>query len=288
MSKEHFNTSSEADFWKTAAERHRIYIARGDGEPYPWTEDPIFHKFKFTNVFRELDAGTGALRSMLPENTTDPATIIANVVWYRMLNRSEHVDDIGLQRNGDELTELLVRKKVSGAKIFTGCHMHSGDLTGNSATFRAIFREAAELAEICEMSQSLESIFGHLTKTYNHVGPFIGYEIVTDLRHYAALWPGNHPVDYNTWANVGPGSRRGMERLGLPPTLQSMRDLLANGKTATYGTVLEPHINGTVSGAMPRFELREIEHWLCEFDKYERARTGQGVPKQIYRPKPQK
>ena len=33
----------------------------------------------------------------------------------------------------------------------------------------------------------------------------------------------------------------------------------------------------------PPFELREIEHSLCEFDKYERIRLGQGRPKQKYK-----
>jgi hypothetical protein len=29
---------------------------------------------------------------------------------------------------------------------------------------------------------------------------------------------------------------------------------------------------------------QDLQNCLCEFDKYERARLGQGVPKQIYTP----
>jgi hypothetical protein len=32
----------------------------------------------------------------------------------------------------------------------------------------------------------------------------------------------------------------------------------------------------------PHWEMREVEHTLCEFDKYERARLGEGRPKQLY------
>jgi hypothetical protein len=29
--------------------------------------------------------------------------------------------------------------------------------------------------------------------------------------------------------------------------------------------------------------MREVEHTLCEFDKYERVRTGEGKPRGVYR-----
>ena len=32
----------------------------------------------------------------------------------------------------------------------------------------------------------------------------------------------------------------------------------------------------------PVLELRDIEHSLCEFDKYERVRLGQGQPRSKY------
>jgi hypothetical protein len=34
----------------------------------------------------------------------------------------------------------------------------------------------------------------------------------------------------------------------------------------------------------PAWEMREVEHTLCEFDKYERARLGEGRPKQRFNP----
>ena len=32
----------------------------------------------------------------------------------------------------------------------------------------------------------------------------------------------------------------------------------------------------------PPLEMREIEHTLCEFDKYERVRLGEGRPRGVY------
>ena len=37
-----------------------------------------------------------------------------------------------------------------------------------------------------------------------------------------------------------------------------------------------------LEGHMPPLEMREVEHTLCEFDKYERVRNGEGKPRSIY------
>lgn len=283
---QHHNTSTLADFFATAVKRHGIWRARKAGLSWPWTDDEIFSRYKFTNVFRELDAGTLALRKMVlrtmgPTECPSPGLIIFNVAWYRMLNRAEHATSVGFSTNYDDLCVMLNRRKLMGDKIFTGCHMHSGDLADNLKAIGAIWRDREKLAGICADAGRLRHIFDYLKSHYAHVGPFIAYEIVTDLRHYPVLWPNTHPDDFNTWANVGPGSKRGMERLGMPPTLSSMSSILEAAWDRSKGTCLEPHVRGD---DLLAFELREVEHWLCEFDKYERARTGQGKPKQVYTP----
>jgi hypothetical protein len=39
---------------------------------------------------------------------------------------------------------------------------------------------------------------------------------------------------------------------------------------------------GFPAGDSPRFEMRDIEHTLCEFDKYQRIRLGQGKMRAKY------
>jgi hypothetical protein len=48
-----------------------------------------------------------------------------------------------------------------------------------------------------------------------------------------------------------------------------MQDLLAISK-------------GNLPTYVPMLEMRDIEHSLCEFDKYERVRLGQGRPRSKY------
>jgi hypothetical protein len=40
-----------------------------------------------------------------------------------------------------------------------------------------------------------------------------------------------------------------------------------------------------LSAGFPMLEMRDIEHTLCEFDKYERTRLGEGTVRMLYVPK---
>jgi hypothetical protein len=82
-----------------------------------------------------------------------------------------------------------------------------------------------------------------------------------------------------TWTNPGPGALRGLLRLeGGSPGLNK------RGKITRQVRVEDPLnkirallliCHRKLTG-MPQFEMREVEHSLCEFDKYERALWGQG------------
>lgn len=254
------------DLWYWMEERHAIYERRQAGEPPYWTDDEILQEWKFTNVFRELDKGTIALRKMTPSEA--PLDLIVfNTVWYRIFNRYEHATDIGWCETHDELCERMRKKRDSNALIFTSAHMTWAppDICKVEAylinTMLPVWRNRHQIVE--ESSTDLESAFEELCAwKFKGIGPFIAYEIVSDFRWTPLL---QDAPDKLTWANIGPGCLRGLERLGLAPTMEILQDLLA--KAPDLGRPLE---------------LREIEHSLCEFDKYQRVLTGAGRPRGRY------
>ncbi len=262
-------TSSKDGFFSWIRERHRIWQRRSAGQPKPWTKDEIMRRYKFTNVFRELDTGTRALRSMTRRGMPQADTIF-NVAWYRMFNRAEHAENIGWCETHDQLVDRMCDVERSGAKVFTGCHMHNGTMRDNLRSLGDIANDRVELESKMRAEERLEHAFNLLLK-YRCVGPFIAYEIVTDLRFELNI-PWRDPM---TWANVGPGSKRGLQRLGMKPNNGSMMELL------DLAPQYLPLDRWHSQSGLP-FEMREIEHSLCEFDKYERARLGDGVPKQRY------
>jgi hypothetical protein len=266
-------TSTCDGFFSWITERNRVWMRRNQGCAKPWTDDAIMQRYKFTNVFRELDTGTIALRDMLRREDSrgmlSDGLIVFNVAAYRMFNRAEHGRS-GPWMHHHELHEYVTSLVTRGRRVFTGAHMHSGTASSNLRSLRALYDHKDRVADLCHEQRRLESVFHSLLR-YDHIGRFIAYEIVCDLRfEIGARW-----IDVDTWCNIGPGSKRGLQRLGMPPTVASTVTLLDRAREYL------PIDRWTEAMGVP-FELREIEHSLCEFDKYERARLGEGAPKQRY------
>lgn len=307
------------DFAYWINERHRIYIKRQQEESKPWTEDKILRDYKFTNAFRELDKGTVALREMVPRcNELEHRHVIFNIVWYRMFNRYEHAVDVGFCWDWNELDRKMRECERKGNKIFTSAHMTVGrpgefKIDTMLKTLKIIWDEINAFSIKVRESTRLEEIFVWLlSRPYIGIGPFIGYEIITDFRHYGQFWSCGEPTDRFTWVNLGPGCVRGLKRLGYEyPTLGDVRkvyeavqpllesyvqihlplpDGRGPGRSDPVTGLPVPDCDGNTEeggkrfhrGIWPPLELREIEHSLCEFDKYQRVHTGVGRPRQKY------
>ena len=76
-------------FFQYAAERYRIYLRRQAGEPSPWTEDPILHKYRFTNIFRESDRVTIWFDENVRSDTWSIPDYVFLAVAFRWFNRPE-------------------------------------------------------------------------------------------------------------------------------------------------------------------------------------------------------
>jgi len=289
MGKNDLQQADIEDFFYWINERHKIYTKRFlNKKPKPWTEDKILQQYKFTNVYRQLDKGTIALDSMLGKwfnNPTplkdmdldDAIDIAFNIIWYRMFNWYEHAKTIGFvsHKKHAHVLETLTALKRENKRIYTGAYMISaaGRLNSLMGKVYATFIAAEEVAEMGEKfisfvyyNQTLEAIWEYL-KELPMVGEFVAYEIVSDFRHTPLL---SGASDKLTWANIGPGAVRGLKRLSLAVAQSSMQHLLSISPE-----YLEPHVN------IP-FEMREIEHSLCEFDKYMRIKSGHGKYREGY------
>jgi hypothetical protein len=154
---------------------------------------------------------------------------------------------------------------------------------------RYIEQDWREIAAMCLMNKDahLEAVWEWL-KQFDYLGPFHSYEIVTDLRHTALL---DRAPDIMTWANPGPGARRGLNRVhgrdkkdhsvSRAGLIEEMHDLLQ----LSLDGQLWPNLitAGSDAGKWPSWEMRDVEHTLCEFDKYERIRLGEGRTRGVYR-----
>jgi hypothetical protein len=302
-----------ADFFSYARERHNIYLKRKRGEPAPWTDDPVLRDNRFCNVFRELDRTTEWFRTYMREPLRDkPWEVLLATVVFRWFNRIETgqvlLDTaIGLKagRFNSEQARARLRHTIPDGPYVTGAYiiktpdgMNKLDgvlwcidqfLAGKAK--RKQFDDMEALARLMrdeneEGNSRLESAWEWL-RQFPFLGDFMAYEVVTDLRHTCLL---DNARDICLWANPGPGAARGLDRLlgWEPGTLNrsSPKDRLLMDEK--MGVLLglanmntEEHWPKSTAG---EWEMREVEHTLCEFDKFERAHQG-GKMKQRFKPR---
>lgn len=301
-------------FFEFVNERHMIYIRKEiDKEPWPWTDDPILREYKFTNVFRELDKGTIWLR----ENWLEPFAwnnrLYFNIAMYRQFNWPQTMDLVGYVMDVESfnvyqqadllgadtpdfskltvwspqyLTERVEHFQNAGNKVFTGAYMIRGQCinpTGRAWTSKAQYMFHQVLDPVWKapepnwQSMTLQEAW-QWWQQFEGFGPFLGYEIVTDMRHTRYL---KDAPDIMIWANAGPGAMRGIHRLmGWEAKHKQLKQEWYNQQMqvllALSPKYLEDHV--------PALEMRDIEHVSCEFDKYERVRTGEGRPRSKYKP----
>ena len=311
--------SSEIDrFFEYARKRHTIYVKRELGHPWPWTDDTILRTYRFTNVFRELDKTTQWFRQFVrDEMRAEPEVLLATVL-FRWFNRIETCRIIFFQKQFDLRTTEPVAKTTTPWNLFletgdtrairaalvsaipegpyvtgaymirspTGMNKLDGVLQSCSDFYKNSFwRERAE-GMLLTAEPSVERFTNWLRQTPGQ-GPFLAYEVACDLIYTDLLC---RAPDIMTWANLGPGARRGLNRIcgrrrerpnkirrtwnlriPEPEALDMMRELLRLSRN-------EAHWPQT----WPAWDMRTVEHTLCEFDKYNRVLNNEGKPRQIY------
>ena len=291
-------------FFAMARERQQIYLRRQAGLPRAeWTSDPIFQKYRFTNVFRERDKTTVWFREHVRDPMRDRPEVLLATVVFRMLNRITSGEAMFCQPDPEGRTAFdrflsdgdarhLRRDLISligeRGPFVTGAYIISSPpgytkLDGMLRVLQDFHKQSGWRRAADAMSSwSLQQAHGWFSSQL-WMGSFHSYEIVSDLRWTSLL---DRAPDINTWAHAGPGARRGLNRiagrdkrdrsLNADGLLKEMRELLALSGDARYW----PQKN---KKDWPALEMREIEHTCCEWDKMCRVLNGEGRPRGIYR-----
>ena len=269
-------------------ERHNIYVKRRASTPAPWTEDEILRKYKFTNPFRENDRVTVWMRKnwTMPKENEPFGLQIFNICLFRMFGTPEFAESVGWQYEWKpEVLKRIARNRLFyKEKTFTGAYIITNQ--GISAPkeeivvdhfLAPVWENQEKLAEVAAQHR-LEAMHKELGKLRGWGGGgFMAYEAVTDMNYTPVL---AEAVDKNTWANAGPGAKRGLNRIhdrdlkcGRADWNKEMKQLLEHKEYFVRRDLNISHI----------IDMRCIEHSLCEWDKYERVRLGQGRPRSVVR-----
>jgi alpha-glutamyl/putrescinyl thymine pyrophosphorylase clade 1 len=304
-------------FFAYARERYQILLKRRRGDARPWTTDPILSKYRFCNVFREDDITTMWMAEHVRQPLRDkPECLLATVLfrWFNRITTGEAIFsqtvmtspnnwatpwELYLKQGRVDFLKTSILTYCEKGPYVTGAYCIIGSpnmpkLDGILDVFRLFatterpcdfipdrtecgWRKAAEAMLARRGKVTLEQVWDWLRR-YPRSGDFMAYEVVCDLMYTELL---NRAPDRMTWANAGPGAIRGLNRIHDRPlekrlsksaTCAEMRDILEASQDPSNWP-----------SAWPAWDMRTVEHSLCESDKYQRIRLGQGRVKGVYR-----
>ena len=98
-------------FFNYCIERENIRIKRESGEAFPWSEDKIFQKGRFLNVFREDDRVSKSIINFAKPLTDDLPLLIQALFFGRWCNRQETIDKLNHEDllDADKLKDKLIQ-----------------------------------------------------------------------------------------------------------------------------------------------------------------------------------
>jgi hypothetical protein len=261
-------------------ERYKIYERRMAGDRQPWTDDPILREWKFCNTFRMHDRTT----IWLFENWYKPFKDHENL-WFscclaRQINYIPTLEQIGFPEIWDPraVYKTMVARKLKGEKIYTSAYMLAGRY-GMDKPYSTVYSILDNLIKNRDLAEPKPGMglrdYCRKLKDWSGFGPFLAYEVATDLRHTRYL---RDAPDIHTWANPGPGAMRGLNRVyGRELRFRQPRQLFVMEMVC-----LLHRVRGALPSGFPPIEMRDIEHCLCETDKYLRVKLGQGQTRQRF------
>ena len=98
-------------FFNYCIERENIRIKRESGEAFPWSEDKIFQKGRFLNVFREDDRVSKSIINFAKPLTDDLPLLIQALFFGRWCNRQETINKLNHEDllDADKLKDKLIQ-----------------------------------------------------------------------------------------------------------------------------------------------------------------------------------
>jgi hypothetical protein len=268
-------------------ERHQVYLRRKAGLPRPWTDNPILQTYAFCNVYRELDKTSKWFRENFRDPYRDDPRVLLGTITFRWFNRirtGELLRDNDLLLNWDSKRAIALLSACD-FPVFTAAFVVNAP-TGMSkvaGVCQAIdwirdFR-VPQNQGVTSLRRTTEALASR-----RHMGPFMAYQVVADLRHTHYL---ENAPDINTWCSPGFGTLRGLSWLrGIPPEAKHDHRTGKKGWTNSKPK-LKPGDIKYICDLIPvikertrlTLEAQDVTNCLCETDKFNRILYGLGTAK---------
>lgn len=275
------------DFLHLVSERQSIHNKRKKGLPAPWSNDQILTTYRFTNILREDDRVTKWIHTNWLKPNSDHQDLWFAMYVARVFNRVETLKAIGLPLNWagkrrQKVTDTLTALRAADVRLFNPAYMVTTHKKPISvfAYYLKIFDTLWERRAYVrpKPDDTLRAFYTRLTEQ-DGIASFMGGQVVADIKWVDPLIKAK---DWATFAVPGPGSKRGLCRLTGRPVSRWW----AWNEQEWHDTLM--YLRKVALPLFPKglrkMDSQNLQGCLCEFDKYMRAKSGDGRPKQKFKP----
>jgi hypothetical protein len=287
-------------YWRFAKKRQDVFFNKLKRKPYPWTDDSIIQKHKFTNVYRASDRVSQYLiKNVIYSGPKDAMNVVFRIILFKMFNKIETWEL--LKRNFGEITyqgynykyfnKVLTEAIEDKKRIYSAAYiMPPGRIDSKSNRKHSNHLKVLEMMmedkvyERVASVKKFQDVFDILIG-YPLFGQFLAYQFSIDINY-------SEVIDFSEddFVIPGPGALNGIKKCfretgGLTPIeiIKFMKD-----RQSFEFKRLELDFN-TLWGRP--LTLIDCQNLFCEVDKYSRiahphikGKDNRKKIKQIYKP----
>ncbi len=266
-------------YWRFAAARQAIYLARLEGVGGPWSNDPILRDYRFTNVYRAADRVSQYLIQEViygDDAADDPENVVFRVLLFKLFNRIstwrrlEHeLDAIEWRTFNFSRYCYALDAAAKDGPIYSAAYLMPPPKLGERSKHHNHLRLLEQIMRdgfprLVASSKTLTSVYERLIK-YPSVGRFLGFQYTVNL-NYTPLMAASE----NQFVVAGPGACDGIrkcfgpEASGIEPEV--IRYMVEHQDHHFARLGLE--FDGLFGRSL---HLIDCQNLFCEVDKYARV-----------------
>lgn len=287
-------------YWIFAEKRQNIFIRKKEGCCYPWTEDPILQKYKFTNTYRASDRVSQYLiRNVIYSGNFDSIDTFFRIILFKLFNKIEtwellenKVGQITYHNYDFAKYDRILEEAISnGTRIYSAAYiMAPGKID------KRLNRKHSNHLKLLEMmiadnahgkiaaAINFQGVYDILI-SYPLIGKFLGYQYAIDLNYSEII-----NFSENEFVIPGPGALSGIskcfESTGGLTEIEIIKFMEKRQHIEFDRLGLEfSYLNGR------KLTLIDCQNIFCEVDKYSRlahpkikGRGNRNRIKQVYKP----
>ncbi|KAI0741421.1 hypothetical protein C8Q80DRAFT_1110050 [Daedaleopsis nitida] len=269
-------------FFVFVSKRYRVFCNRLSGSPPPWTDDPVIQQFPFTNVFRVFDNVTQyILRNVIQVGDQSLDEQCFRIMLFRSFNKiatwetlTEEFGELTWRDFDVNAYERVLLTRQSDSALYSTAYILPAPKLGGKAAASNHLRLVQLMMEE-DLPKQLQNL-NHLKDAHGHIslfpgmGPFMALQLLLDLNMTAHF---NYSED--EWVALGPGSLECLRKMFGPNVrgheLDALRYLHRTQHEHFARLHTPPRDIPKLPGRPRGMSMVDIEHALCECEKYSRA-----------------